>query len=519
MFAGLLLLLGCGLGLSAQTHSAPADAAYPEQSCLSPTRYVNEYFDFTFDIPSEAHLRTKTVATSRNGNIEILELAGPPPVDAEISIVAIPTASGNSQDAKTYMRAMLDHELYIGVEELRGLTKVMLNGHPFYLFETRRGIDQHVVFASVVGDYVVRTVVAAHDEKVVRQLDVAFEHLVFFAPAQLNQHAPADCRFYDGPSISSHRLAMLEADPPAKRIDSGKLNGDFYENSMLGFSYRIPQGWVLRPQGQVQPAVENYRQREQMGRPSMGRTERILLDACSRTLFSAWAQRPGADGQSSYDSFGEVTVSAMALSCFPRMKFPTEAKNTQAFQDFIAQFALTHPIVDDVNSAKVFTEDGITFLYLHGTVAFQEPGDELSRRLSLAMAITQRGNYLLTWFFAAPHDTELQALTNERAIFDPLPPAKEANLTQPGGADEPPISNAPTAAASTPAAAAAKASAPASAATAAPSPSNAGASASTAAPGNDSNESTQPPSSAPSLLRPGESVESQQGNGTVIKKK
>ena len=83
-----------------------------------------------------------------------------------------------------------------------------------------------------------------------------------------------------------------------------------------------------------------------------------------------------------------------------------------------AQFALTHPIVDDMGKGKVFGENGIIFVYLHGTVAFQIPNDELSRRLSLAMAITERRGYLLTWFFAAPHDSELIGLTNERAIFD-----------------------------------------------------------------------------------------------------
>ena len=67
---------------------------------------------------------------------------------------------------------------------------------------------------------------------------------------------------------------------------------------------------------------------------------------------------------------------------------------------------------------KSSTENGIVFIYLHGTVAFQIPDDDGSRRLSLAMAITERGGYLLTWFFAAPHDAELQGLTNERALFD-----------------------------------------------------------------------------------------------------
>ena len=109
---------------------------------------------------------------------------------------------------------------------------------------------------------------------------------------------------------------------PAKQIDPGKVNGDFYENAMLGFSYRIPQGWVLKPEGVVQPAIERYRAKEDFGRPRIGRSEHILMDACSKTLFSAWAKAPDANGEISYDDFGEVTVSAIAMSCFPTLNFP-----------------------------------------------------------------------------------------------------------------------------------------------------------------------------------------------------
>ena len=143
------------------------------------------------------------------------------------------------------------------------------------------------------------------------------------------------------------------------------------------------------------------------------------MDACSKTLFSAWAKRPGADGQIPYDDFGEVTVSAISLACFPNMKFPENANDRPGVQRFPAAIR-AHPSHPERHARRQSfhgrTES--SFLFLHGTVAFQIPDDELSRRLSLGMAITQRRGYLLTWFFAAPHDSELQDLTNERASFD-----------------------------------------------------------------------------------------------------
>lgn len=525
-WAVLALVLGGTAALAAQTQTiapatstaALADSSYPEQGYLSPSRYTNQYFSFTFELPPDVHLRPMALPTSRNGNIQILELGGPPPADAEIAIVAIPTASSNKQDAKSYLRQALDQELYRGVEELRGLTKASFANHQFYLFETRLGIEQHVMLATTIGDYILQGVVAAHDEKTVKRLETAFERLTFFPPSDLRQYVQADSKSYDGPSVSSHRLALLEQNPPAKQIDPGRVNGDFYENSMLGFSYRVPQGWVLKPEGAVQPAIERYRSKEDFGRPRMGRTEHILMDACTRTLFSAWAKAPGANGQISYDDFGEVTVTATAASCFPTLKFPKDGSDIQAFKDFVAQFALTHPIVDDMGKGKFFDENGIVFIYLHGTVAFQIPDDELSRRLSLGMTITERRGYLVTWFFAAPHDSELQGLTNERAIFDNAPPVRVANAGQPASESK---SNGAPDSASFNATDTLQTAAPASTTTPSDSAATSAAapSAGDAAPDVSSQQQSPPDGSAndrPSLLRPGESMQTQQNKGAPV---
>jgi len=490
-----------------------ADTGYPEQAYLSASRYVNAYFGLSFDLPVDTHLHAQADPASRDASTPLLHLTGPAPADAAIVISAIPTAIGKSEDAKLLLRQALDQELYRGVEELHGLTKASFGGREFYYYETRRGIEQHMLLATTSGEYVLRFYVAAHDEKIVKRLEISVEHVVFFAPGALRQYVEADAKPYDGPSISSHWLAILESDPPAKHIDAGNISGDFYENSMLGFSYRIPQGWSIESHGAVQAAVEESRLKDDFGRPRMGRVERRLVDACSRTLFSLWAKRPGPGGRVSYDDFGEVTVSAIALSCFPNMKFPSDEKDREAFKAFLSEYALTHPIVDDMRDGKVFTQDGITFLFLEGTVAFGVADDELSRRLSLGVAITERRGYLLTWFFAAPHEEELRALTNERASFDRGGAVTAANAPQPGGGV---AAETGAAGASAPSSSAAQAQSP---------PAAAGAASAPAAPANQADQSdastTSEPSTAsarPSLLRPGETMESQQGKGPPIKK-
>lgn len=529
----LTVLLGTVLSclwLSAQspesTSAAPPvpasqDSGYPEQGYLSASHYLNQYFDFDFAFPPEAHLQPIPQPASRDGSLQLLELGGPPSADAEISITAIPLATGGkNQDAKSLMRFALDQELYVGVEELRGLSKAELSGHQFYFFETRRGVEQHMLLATTLEGYILRVVLAAHDEKILKQMESSFQHVVFFPPTALRQHLDAATRSYDGPAISSHRLAALQDDPPISHLDPGKIGGDFYENAALGFSYRIPQGWTLEAEGAVQPAVERDRARQNFGRPALGATERRLLEACSRTLFSAWAKRPGADGQIPYDDFGEVTVTATSTACFPDMKFPQGTKDRQAFKDFLLQYGLTHPILSDMRDAKAFTAGGNTFLFLHGTVAFSVPNDELSRRLSIAMAVTERRGYLLTWFFAAPHDSELQQLTDERVSFDSGAITNSAVTTQPGGGtassavEPPPASSSPAPATSA---------APSQTVVASPSaahstPTAASSANSTSAQSGAEQQPAAAPSH-PSLLRPGENMDSQQGRGEHIPNK
>jgi hypothetical protein len=500
--------LSCPLLLSAQAPQATpaAQQVYPDQGYLSPTRYINRYFGFAFDFPPDVKLEPVPQPVARDGRIQMLQLAGPPPEYPSVSIVAFPLRSKPTVvDAKAILRKGLDQELMYGVEELHGLSKTTIAGRQFFFYETRRGGDQHMALAANLEGYAVLVVVAAGNEKTVKQLEASFQHLTFIPPAKALEYAGSDAQGYDGPAISPHRLAQFEADPPANHIDAGKFSGNFYENQALGFTYRIPAGWSVQPDGAVLPAIERSRRRN-LDDPWLGPGERELLKVCDRNLFSAWAKPAGTDGQLSYDDFGEVTVSAASMACFPGMKFPASPPEHQTVKDFLLQFGLTHPIVRDMRDAKLFTSGGSVIVFLHGTVAFQVPGDELSRRLSIALAVTSRRGYLLTWFFAAPHDSELRELLDEKVAFDAEPQSKEAVAAKPGGGGDAspavlqPTAQTPTTQASGEAAQPGSRSEPTAPALAADT-----ATASTTSPHQDAPPATA--SSSPSLLRPGENIQ------------
>src|SRR5271165_1917250 len=126
-----------------QTASTPAAEReiYPDQGYLSATQYASRYFGFVFDLPPDARLEPVPQPVARDGRIQMLQLAGPPPAYAAVSIVAFPPRSKTAVDAKAILRKALDQELLFGVEELHGLSKIALAGHQFYFYETRRGAE------------------------------------------------------------------------------------------------------------------------------------------------------------------------------------------------------------------------------------------------------------------------------------------------------------------------------------------------------------------------------------------
>ena len=58
----------------------------PEDAFLSTTRYTNAYFGFEFDFPPEARLKPIPTPATSDRRIRLLEVVGPAPQHAGISI-------------------------------------------------------------------------------------------------------------------------------------------------------------------------------------------------------------------------------------------------------------------------------------------------------------------------------------------------------------------------------------------------------------------------------------------------
>jgi hypothetical protein len=516
---------------SSSSNPVRQPARYPDQGFLSNYRYVNAFFGFSIDLPPDASLRPVPTATPTDGSIALLETLGSVPHRSILAIFAYP-ASDKQPGARLLLRHELDDELTIGVEELRGLSRTSIAGHQFFYFETRRGIDQHAIYATELDGYVLRFVAAGRDPKLLQQLQAAVAHMRFFPPPSIGDYLGVGSEPYEGPAIPIQVLDQLKSDPPVKKLDAGKVDGNTYENAALGLGYELPKGWHVGTEAAVMPAVERSRE-QNTGQPAMSPDQRLLGKACERTLISAWRKVPQQTGAIAYDDFGEVTISAMSLACYPNVKFPDLSKGKDTVRDFLVAYALGHPILQDMRDARAFERDGRTFILMNGVVAYKDTGDALSRRVSVALALTAQRGYLLSFFFAAPHDSELRQLMNAKTTFDTEPAVKEAGVSAAGSTAHAPAEalhpggSAPAPAAAAPASAAASTDSPGASQTAAanssPSATESSSKADSAGPqaasAEQSAETTTDSTFHPSLLRPGETMQQQQMPGAPVPKK
>ena len=481
--------------------ASPVTGQNPEDAYLSPTAYANAYFGFEFDFPQDANLKPVAMPTSTDRRIQLLEMVGAAPQHAVVSISAYEYKNKNYTDAKGILRRELDQDLFVGVEELHGLAKTTIGGHQFYYFEVRRGVEQLTELAGEMNGYILVVAVKANDANMVKELVSAFNQANFFPPQEASKHCGVGAIAYEGPAISSQRLQEIKAAAPAEHMDPGKIDGNVYRNTQIGLEYEFPKGWSIEPQGAIAPAVERYREKVS-GEPSLGPRERAAVKACRRTLLSAWRTKPAADGEVPYDDFGEVTLSAMPLSCFPNIEFPDDPRDSSAIRRFIVGLSLTEPLQRDMTDVRSYEAGGKPFVLSHGTIAYREEGDELSRRVSVAMALTAHRGYLLIWVLAAPHDAELRQLLTAKVGFDADTASGEASNRNQGAGGAAPEAKVQTPDPSAPA----------------PSPSASATGATSSLPTTDPAANSQA-YAPPSLLRDGESMQSQQMQGQPLPQK
>jgi len=178
----------------------------PEDAYLSPARYTNAFFGFDFNLVKDAGLTPVPQPASIDRRIQLLEMVGGTSAHAAVSLAAYEYRNKNYTDAKGILRRDLDQELFVGVEELHGIGKTTVGNRQFFYYETRRGINQHVVLAGELTGYILKADLSARDVNLLHQLLAAFCNAEFFPANDAERHAGTAAAYYCRYGEPNHNL-------------------------------------------------------------------------------------------------------------------------------------------------------------------------------------------------------------------------------------------------------------------------------------------------------------------------
>jgi hypothetical protein len=112
------------------------------------------------------------------------------------------------------------------------------------------------------------------------------------------------------PSSSSAKQAKKPATTKSdSALDPGSVNDGFYRNKALGFSCKIPDGWVLRTEEMNAPDEEKAPDPPAGNATSSGASGKVLLAAFSRP--------PAAKGEEVNSS---ILIAAESVAAYPGLK-------------------------------------------------------------------------------------------------------------------------------------------------------------------------------------------------------
>jgi hypothetical protein len=165
-------------------------------------------------------------------------------------------------------------------------------------------------------------------------------------------------------SSSSHKHVKQPAAPIDSALDPGTVTNGIYRNKTLAFSYKIPEGWVLR--------TDELNAREENPSDEKPATPPPASSAGSKVLLAAFSRPPEAKGEEVNSS---ILIAAEPASSYPGLK--------EAAQYF-------GPLTE-VAKAQGFTEDEEPYELAVGTKTLvradfhKDVGTRVMRQSTLAM--------------------------------------------------------------------------------------------------------------------------------------
>lgn len=386
----------------------------PESSFLSPHQYTNAFFGFTLSIPGGCHFQTFDESQSDKSLEHFLVGEKCPEKGLTTFGISATPLLGSADDAAEKAVRLPTMGTKAAPEALS------VGGRLFWknTIEEKTLWNQKVWrahYATVARGFVLLFWMSSYNSGLAANLRQAFESIKFFDPAQAEQMAGSGSRPYL-PEAARMRIESAP-DVDISGLNPGKLQGNLYVNSSLGFSYQFPEDWVRSAQSHLQtvadvPAGQGGESSHAESGTNPERCLRVL------TSFTRYDEHNRA-----LDFNPRITLLAADPTCFiPEMKFPTSLEQQSQVEGYGQ--ALVHALVGTrligTQSIKLFGINLNDHIFLEIASNNAEPvaGSSLLRKIHTDMILTTMHNAWIIWLFESDADSEFSKELRASIAFD-----------------------------------------------------------------------------------------------------
>ena len=386
----------------------------PESSFISPHQYTNAFFGFALSIPGGCRFQIFDQSESDRPLQHFLFGEKCPDKGlTAFGITATPLLGSADEEAQKAV-------LLPRMGPRAAPEALSVGGRLFW----KNAIEEKTLwgqkvwrahYATVSRGFVVLFWMSSYSSRLAADLRQSFEAIKFFEPAQAQKVAGGDALSY---LPEAARLRIESApDVNLSELDPGKLRGNLYVNSSLGFSYQFPEDWVRSTEARLQTTAQS----SNAAAPSSGSGSSTTPDRCLRVLssFTRYDEHEHA-----LDFNPRVTLLAADPSCFlPDMKFPGSLEEKDDVK--VYGEALVHSLVGTRlighQMIKLFGIDLNGHIFLEITSSNAEPvtGSSLLRKIHTDMILTTIHNAWIIWLFESDSESEFSKLLRTSISFDP----------------------------------------------------------------------------------------------------
>ena len=399
--------------------AAQTKVAVPESSFISPHQYTNAFFGFSLSLPAGCHFQMYEQSECDKPLEHVLFGEKCPEKGlTSFGITATPLL-GNADD--TAQKAVLLPRM-----GLRAAPQaVNIGGRLFW----KNAIEEKTLwgqkvwrahYATVARGFVLLFSMSSYSSKLAADLRQAFESIKFVDPSRAQQIADANSQPYL-PAAARLRIDSMP-DVNIAELDGGKLRGNLYVNSSLGFSYQFPEDWLHSTLTDLQPAAQTSHAAGLLSRSESAPTP----DQCVRILTS-FTQHDEHDRGLDFNP--RVTILSANRTCFiPDMKFPTSLEDNKMLTSYgealVNSFVGTRLIGRE--KIKLFGIALNEHIFVEITSSNAEPvaGNPLLRKIHTDMILTTMGNAWIIWLFESDAEADFGTVLKSSNSFASAPRAE-----------------------------------------------------------------------------------------------